>query len=55
MIHFNQGEPVNIPNAIVMTGGDYQDSDLVPVCKWDSPTVLYTQVQAYFLKWGQWL
>lgn len=52
-IHFEQGEPVNIPNAIVMVEGDYLPTDLVPVCKWGEDKE-YTKVQAFFLKCGTW-
>lgn len=54
MIYFEKGEPVNIPNCVAFKGGEYDDLDLVPVSKWDSQLEVYTMVQAYFLKYGQW-
>ena len=54
MIYFQKGEPVNIPNCVIKEGGEYEDLDLVPVCKWDAQDELYTLVQAYFLKYGSW-
>jgi len=53
MIHFETGEPVNINNCVVKVGGDFNELDLVSVCKWNTDEV-YTQVQAYFLKYGSW-
>ena len=54
MIHFEKGDPVNIPNCVIHTGGDYDDSELVPVCKWEIQDEIYTMVQAYYLKFGSW-
>jgi hypothetical protein len=53
MLTFNEGEPVNLPNCVVMVGGEYQETDLVPVKKWGTD-VEYTRIQANFLKWGSW-
>jgi hypothetical protein len=54
MIHFEKGEPVNISNCIIYQGGNYDDLELVPICKWDSQDEIYTMVQAYFIKFGVW-
>lgn len=54
MISFTKGEPVNINNCVVLIGGDYQDTDLVPICKWDTDCEC-TRIQVYFLKYGTWL
>jgi len=53
MIRFETNEPVNIPNCIVKEGGDFKELDLVSITKWGS-NQLYTKVQAYWLKNGQW-
>jgi len=54
MITFQVNEPVNIPNCIIMVGGEFEDTDLVSICKWDDKENEYTKVQAHFLKYWSW-
>jgi len=53
MIYFDSGEGIRIPDCYVIEGGNYNDTDLVPVAKSGSD-VLYTKIQAYWLKNGDW-
>ena len=54
MISFDTGEPVRIPDCHVKEGGEYSDLDLVPVSKFSEPDIIYTFIQAHWLKTGDW-